>query len=521
MLERLRGPDRRSTAAHAADALPLLADAARRLEPFDPGLARDTHFEAVRAAIVAGRLGPGTLDAAAAARAAPRAGRAGPRRSTCSLDGLALRFTDGYAASAPALKRALAALREEGEGRALERPLAVARPARRAGPVRRRRAGTTSPTRGVQLARESGALAVLPVALHNLAHLRCLEGDLDGAGALLDEADAIAARRASSRCSTGGCRWPAYRGDEAEALGLFEATEPRATARGEGDRAHVLRARARRPVQRPRPLRGRAGARARSAVERDELRRRCGRCPSSWRRRRAAARPTWRAPRSSGWRSGRARRAPSWRSGIEARSRALVSDGDVADGLYREAIERLGRTRLGARARPCPPLYGEWLRRDRRRIDARDQLRVRAEHVHRDGRRGVRRARGPRAAGDRRDGAQAQRRDAGTSSPRRRRRSRSSPATACRTPRSAPSCSSARARSSTTCTRCSPSSGSPVAGTWAACFRASEQPGAPRDSPRGDTGASLMRRTPRSGDIPHSSSNRRRGQTWLPSGAES
>jgi ATP/maltotriose-dependent transcriptional regulator MalT len=77
------------------------------------------------------------------------------------------------------------------------------------------------------------------------------------------------------------------------------------------------------------------------------------------------------------WLSERTRVTPSeWVLGIEARVRALLAEGDVADSLHRESIERLGRTRIRVELARAHLLYGEWLRRERRRVDAREQLRT-------------------------------------------------------------------------------------------------------------------------------------------------
>ena len=147
------------------------------------------------------------------------------------VDGLALRFTRGYAASAPVLKQAFAALREEGERKEVsDRWPWFAR--RVAAELFADDTWHYLATRGVQLARENGALGMLPIALIHLAHVRCLEGDLDGASALLDEADLIANAPGHEPFPIGRLWLAGYRGIEAEALALFEAAERAANARG-------------------------------------------------------------------------------------------------------------------------------------------------------------------------------------------------------------------------------------------------------------------------------------------------
>ncbi|HEY2319228.1 MAG TPA: AAA family ATPase, partial [Solirubrobacteraceae bacterium] len=232
MLQRLHGQialDLR----RAGDAVPLLLDAARRLEPLDQRLMRETYLEALRAASVAGRLGGGVTAAAKAARSAP--GTPGPPNATdLLLDGLAVRFTNGYVASAPALTRALSAIRDAG---ARPGPRDVRWPwvARRVAPdLFDDDTWHVFATGNVQTARDAGALAVLPLALNYLSLLRCFEGKLAAAEALLDEADEIADATESAEMVFGRTLLAGCRGDEQRGLAVIEAAETAAIARNEG-----------------------------------------------------------------------------------------------------------------------------------------------------------------------------------------------------------------------------------------------------------------------------------------------
>jgi DNA-binding CsgD family transcriptional regulator/tetratricopeptide (TPR) repeat protein len=363
-----------------SDAPPLLLDAARQLEAVDPGLARDTYLEALGAAMFAGRLsdGSGVREAAEAARVAPPASLA-PRSIDLVLDGMATRFTAGPGAGAPALRRALQVFRQEtvdGEDEIL-RWLRLC-------PVVKETAvhelwdddaWHELATRAVRLAREVGALTMLPVALPYLAGVELHAGQFAAAAALNQQADAITAATGNAPLPYASLVLVAWRGAEAQALEMVDAALEDATARGEGrvlamagyatgvlynglGRYDAAVESARRASEQEDP-----GWIGWSLVELVEAATRSGRPDVA-----ASALPRLEE---------RTRAASTdWALGVLARSRALVSEGDVADALYREAIERLERTRIAVHLARAHLLYGEWLRREHQRVDAREQLRA-------------------------------------------------------------------------------------------------------------------------------------------------
>ena len=372
MLQRLRGQIALDTRRGGA-AVPLLLDAARQLELLDLRLARETYLEALRAASIAGRLGGGVLEAADAARRA-RPPQGAPRASDLLLDGLAARFTDGYAASAPALKHALGAVL--GQGRTGGHDVRWPWIARRVAPdLFDDDAWHELATRNVQIARDAGALAVLPLALNFLAGIRTLDGSLDTAAALVEEADAIADATGTAPILFGKLLLAGFRGREAQASALIEATEPTGIARGEGVVLTYCEL-ARAVLHNGLGHYQQALGPAESASAQDEL------LVSVW------SLPELVEAAARGDRTNLAAdalRRLSERTlaagtgvalGIEACSRALLSEGEQAERLYREAIERLGRTRMRPALARARLLYGEWLRREKRRADAREQLRA-------------------------------------------------------------------------------------------------------------------------------------------------
>jgi DNA-binding CsgD family transcriptional regulator/tetratricopeptide (TPR) repeat protein len=358
------------------DAPPLLLMAAKRLEPLDVGLARETYLDALWAAMFVGRLasGSGLLEVAQAARGAPPSSQP-PRAADLLLDGLALLITEGYPAGTPILRRALSAFRSEDVSREEGlRWLWLA--CRAAANLWDDETWAVLAIRQVQLARDAGALTVLPVALNSRIYMHLNAGELAAAAALIEEAQAITDGTGSRLAPYGVVLLASWRGREAEASELIDASLKEVLARGEGLGLTVIQwasavlynglgryqdavAAAQRAGEDPHEQLFSIWA----AVELIEAATRSG-VPEH------AASALERLSRSTG------ASGTDWALGIQARSRALVSDGEPAERLYREAIDRLGRTRMRVELARAHLLYGEWLRRENRRIDAREQLRT-------------------------------------------------------------------------------------------------------------------------------------------------
>src|SRR5690348_16574393 len=232
-LERLRA-EIAFARTRGGDAPALLLHAARRLEPLDAALARETHLAAMVAAMYAGGLGhgPSVRETAEAARAAPAAPDP-PSAIDLLADGLATRFVDGYAAAVPLLRRAVEAFRRPEElGPGGMRWLWVA--CRLAQDLWDDQLWDELAAHGMRVARDTGALRVLPTAATYRASVHVHAGALGPAASLIAEADAITQGTGMAPLKYASMMLAAVRGDEAGALELFEAGRLEATARGEG-----------------------------------------------------------------------------------------------------------------------------------------------------------------------------------------------------------------------------------------------------------------------------------------------
>jgi DNA-binding CsgD family transcriptional regulator len=362
------------------DAGQLLLGAAIGLEPLDADLARETHLEAIRAAIwSADLLNPGGIrEAADAARAAPP-GPQPPRGVDVRLDAYAVRLTEGHAAAAPLAIRALELAMRPNDGvDHVSRSLWLADS--RATDILALEVWDADSwhalaARQVQFARDAGALIQLQMALKLLAWSNILGGDLTAAALLIEEDRRIAEATGNPLIETPAMLLAVWQGREAEASRLIEAILADAPSKGLGrviPFVHYVRA----VLDNGFGRYAAAADAARQAFEADQL----GYGPFVvFELAEAASRTGDRARLRSvlNWLTEHTRVTPTeWALGIEAGVRALLGEGDVADALYRESIAHLGRTRVRTHLARAHLLYGEWLRRERRRQDARRQLRT-------------------------------------------------------------------------------------------------------------------------------------------------
>jgi DNA-binding CsgD family transcriptional regulator len=361
---------------HGSEAAAMLLEAARRLTPLSPTLATETYLEALSAAMIVGRMavqGTSALDVARAAKAAPQPSHL--RGPELLLDGLATFFSESYEAAVPILRRAqdafdTSSLPEDEQ-------------------LRWKRFATISSVhlwddarweaiseRHVQIARETGALGELQLGLSQSIYVRLFAGELTTAATLVDEIRGAIEVTGSTLAPYGAIGLAALRGREAEAISLIDETRGDVTLRGEGRGFSVLdwaeavlynglgryeeaRAAALRVVEYPHDL----STSNWGTVELIEAAVRAGTPELAADARSRLAEMA----RVSG---------TEWVFGVAARSDALLAEDPQAEELYIEAVDRLGRTRMAVDLARAHLLYGEWLRRRRRRLDARAQLRT-------------------------------------------------------------------------------------------------------------------------------------------------
>ena len=357
------------TSGLGSDAPPLLLEAARQLEPFDMKLARETYLTAWGAAVFAG--GDMLPEICGAARALP-ASPGAPRPLDLLLDGLASLTTDGRGTATPTLQRAASALGEM----PVEDVLRLGWAARAASAQVWDFEGMFAiSARQVQIVRDVGALAQLPIHLSQLGLVCAWMGDFASAASLAAEIETVSAATGTPMAPYAALLLRSLQGREAEASEVIASALDHAAAGGQrmaAAYAHWATALLYNGLARYEE----AASGARRALDArnpfismwalPELVEAAVHTGDTEVARDALARLA-EATRPSGTEYG---------LGIEARSRAILSAGTAADGLFREAIERLERTRLRTELARAHLLYGEWLRREGRRIDARAQLRA-------------------------------------------------------------------------------------------------------------------------------------------------
>ena len=346
----------------------LLA-AAKKLEPLDSALARETYLEALWAAMrIHDGSGKGLLAAAAAAALGAAHAPQPPRAVDLLLDGLAIQTVHGYAASVPVLERALDAFLSQDISEDDTQWLWLA--CNTAMGLWDDESCRSLARRQVRISRDAGSLRVLPLALNYLAGHHMFAGEFDDAQAVIEEADTIAAITGNAPVEDFSVLLAAWRGhapqvpvshdpdsDSQDMLSVNREFADAVLHNGLGQYAEALSA-------------------ARQAAARDvlgygswvlpELIEAAVRSGDSDAARTAFAQLDERTMLSTS----------AWARGIRARSQALITEGPGAERHYIAAIELLGKSRMVVHHARAHLIYGEWLRRQRRRVDARTSLRM-------------------------------------------------------------------------------------------------------------------------------------------------
>jgi DNA-binding CsgD family transcriptional regulator len=356
------------------DAPPLLLRAARTLEALDTRLSRDTYLDAWGSALFAGRLASaGTLlEVSEAVEVAPRpTGR--PRPSDLLLDGFSLVFTAGRDAAAPLLERAATAF--AGTEVSVEEVLRWGWLATAAA-VYLWDFDTclAVATRGVELARDSGALEVLAVSVNVLTQAVALSGEFATASMLIAEADAVREATGTRVGPYGALVLAGLRGHESDVAELIDPAIADATRGGQGTAVQYARWAQATVMNGLGRYEEAATAAVLASDDTPEL------FVSMW----SLSELIEAATRTHDTKL--AKHAvqrlhehthgsqAAWALGMDARARALLDQTGGAEPLYREAIDHLRRTRLRPEIARSRLLFGEWLRRTGRRVDAREQL---------------------------------------------------------------------------------------------------------------------------------------------------
>jgi len=359
------------------DAPLLLLQAARKLETLDVRLSRNTYLDAWAAALFAGRLasaGGSLLDVSRAVVTAPDT--AGPPPA-CDLllDGLALVYTEGRPAATPVLRRAVAAFTSTEAS--VDEML-------RWGWLATRAANflwdydscLEIGMRAVQVARDTGALEILAAADNACGQAAVFGGDFAHAAQLIAEVDAVKEATRTRIAPHAAIALAGISGQEAEASKLIDGIITEAAPAGQGTAVQYARWAKSVLMNGLGRYEEALAAAVKASEDTPEL------SIAAWALSElieAAARTDHaELARGALKRLGNHIEAcdADWALGIHARSRALLSEGEAAELLYREAIDRLSRTPLRPELARAHLLYGEWLRRDGRRIDAREQLRT-------------------------------------------------------------------------------------------------------------------------------------------------